>query len=169
MSNVAVKKDLGAQKELPVFTEIANRMEEVRKRAFELFEQRGREFGHDLDDWLAAEREVLGWPAAELKEKDSAYEMEVTLPGFTPKDVEVTATPNEVIVHACAEERKSGQNESVVWTEFGANDVYRRFAFPEGISADKITADFDNGLLRVMAPKSAFANEVSRKIPVAAG
>jgi Protein of unknown function (DUF2934) len=30
----------------------------IRKRAYELYEQRGREEGHDLDDWIAAEFEV---------------------------------------------------------------------------------------------------------------
>jgi len=32
--------------------------EQVRRRAFELYEQRGREDGHDLDDWLQAESEL---------------------------------------------------------------------------------------------------------------
>jgi hypothetical protein len=30
----------------------------IRKRAFQLFEARGRRSGHELDDWLQAEREV---------------------------------------------------------------------------------------------------------------
>jgi len=30
----------------------------VRRRAYELFEARGRQSGHELDDWLQAEREV---------------------------------------------------------------------------------------------------------------
>ncbi|HYL15132.1 MAG TPA: DUF2934 domain-containing protein [Terriglobales bacterium] len=34
--------------------------EEVRHRAYELYEERGRENGHDLDDWLRAEAEVRG-------------------------------------------------------------------------------------------------------------
>jgi len=29
-------------------------------RAYELYEKRGREGGHDVDDWLEAEREILG-------------------------------------------------------------------------------------------------------------
>ena len=32
--------------------------EEIRHRAYELYEERGRESGHDHDDWLVAEREV---------------------------------------------------------------------------------------------------------------
>jgi len=30
----------------------------IRLRAYELFEQRGKEHGHDLDDWLQAEEEL---------------------------------------------------------------------------------------------------------------
>jgi len=32
---------------------------EIRRRAYELYEQRGRMDGHELDDWLQAEAEVL--------------------------------------------------------------------------------------------------------------
>jgi DUF2934 family protein len=34
--------------------------EQIRHLAYELYEQRGREDGHDLDDWLQAESEVTG-------------------------------------------------------------------------------------------------------------
>jgi len=34
--------------------------EKIRKRAYEFFEVRGKEDGHDLDDWLKAESEVTG-------------------------------------------------------------------------------------------------------------
>ena len=32
----------------------------IRRRAYELFEKRGKESGHDLDDWILAESEVVG-------------------------------------------------------------------------------------------------------------
>lgn len=32
----------------------------IRRRAYELYEQRGRIDGFALDDWLRAEREILG-------------------------------------------------------------------------------------------------------------
>ena len=34
--------------------------EYIRLWAYELFEQRGREHGHDIDDWLQAEAEIVG-------------------------------------------------------------------------------------------------------------
>jgi len=37
-----------------------NLEEEIRRLAFEIYAERGREDGHDLDDWLHAEAEVTG-------------------------------------------------------------------------------------------------------------
>ena len=31
----------------------------IRKRALEIYERQGKQDGHELDDWLEAEREVL--------------------------------------------------------------------------------------------------------------
>jgi Protein of unknown function (DUF2934) len=40
-------------------TEINNE-EQIRIRAYELYEARGREDGHDQEDWLEAEAEITG-------------------------------------------------------------------------------------------------------------
>ncbi len=34
--------------------------QQIRQRAYGLYERRGRTDGHDLDDWLQAEREIKG-------------------------------------------------------------------------------------------------------------
>ena len=34
------------------------RLEKIRHRAYELYEARGREEGHDVEDWLQAEAEI---------------------------------------------------------------------------------------------------------------
>ncbi|MGZ4812630.1 MAG: DUF2934 domain-containing protein [Terriglobales bacterium] len=41
-----------------VRTETPDLEEEIRRRAYELYEERGRENGHDFDDWLRAEEEI---------------------------------------------------------------------------------------------------------------
>lgn len=40
--------------------------ERIRQRAYELYETRGREEGHELDDWLRAESELKGQKARAL-------------------------------------------------------------------------------------------------------
>ena len=37
---------------------VENAPEYIRKRAYQLFEMRGRQSGHQLEDWLQAEQEV---------------------------------------------------------------------------------------------------------------
>jgi HSP20 family protein len=136
-----------------VFQEIEKQFEEVRRRAFDLFERCGRGLGHALDDWLRAEHEVMGWPAAELTEADSNYDLAITLPGYEPKNVQVTATPSEIIVHASTETKKKAEKPTCIWTEFRSNDVYRRFELPEAIDVDKTTASLDKGVLHITAAK----------------
>lgn len=154
MAKIAVQKvEKRTAKALPVFEEMEKRFEEVRRRAFELFERRGRQLGRALDDWLNAEHEIFGWPAAELTEADSKYEVQITLPGFEATEVEVTATPSEIIVHAESKGAKKAEESKVLWTEFGPNNVYRCFELPELIDVDKTNATLENGMLHITAAK----------------
>jgi HSP20 family molecular chaperone IbpA len=138
MSQIAVKQVNGGSKEiLPVFGDLAKRFEAIERRAFDLFEKRGREPGHEVEDWLNAEHE-LGFPATELREKDGAYKLEIALPGFEAKEVQVTATASEIVVHAAAKQEKKGEKDNVPWTEFASADVYRRFELPNPIQPTKL-------------------------------
>lgn len=168
-NNVAVQKvEDQALKTLPVFEQIERRIEEVRRRAFELFERRGCELGHACEDWLQAEREIFGWPAAEMIEKDREYEFQMALAGFDAKAVQVTASPSEIIVHAQNELDKKTEESNVVWTEFVSSDVYRRFEIPQPIEVDKTRATLDKGILRITAAKAAAAAKQEPIMAVAA-
>jgi hypothetical protein len=50
-------EDSGVLEEVP--QESARRPANSRRRAYELYEQRGKRYGHALDDWLQAEEEVV--------------------------------------------------------------------------------------------------------------
>jgi len=158
MPNVEIQKLKDGQKaDLPLLQEFEKRFDQIRNRAFELFENRGRRFGRELDDWLKAEREVFGSAAAELVDKGSTYELQMALPGFDPKQVEVTATPDEIIVHAAASEEKQSDKENVVWSEFTSSDVYRRIPAPMPLNSEDATATLEKGVLRITAPKASEA------------
>jgi len=40
---------------------ILSLQEQIEARAHEIYLARGAEPGHELDDWLQAEREIMGW------------------------------------------------------------------------------------------------------------
>jgi HSP20 family protein len=155
MPQVAITKVNSSEKKtLPVFGEIAKRLEAVERRAFDLFEKRGRELGHELEDWLEAERELLGTSTAELTEKNGAYEIGIALPGFEAKDIEVTTTPNEVIVHAATKEEEKTQKDDRLWSQLRSNEFYRRFEVPVAINVDQVTAKLAAGMLHITVPKT---------------
>ncbi len=57
----------------PSFQELIEAIDEnIRRRAYQLFESRGREHGHDVEDWLLAESEITGqWPVSARKKNTS--------------------------------------------------------------------------------------------------
>ena len=44
-----------------VIFEASSLREQIEARAHEIYLLRGSEPGHELDDWLQAEREIMGW------------------------------------------------------------------------------------------------------------
>jgi HSP20 family protein len=157
MPQIEVKKVPAAgDRSLPIFEELDRLTERIRLEAYKLFAHRGASDGHALDDWLAAEREVC-WPSAELSEREGEYALKVALAGFAPADVTVTATPREIIVKAAHEHRASGDGETLRWSEFRSNDVFRRVALPSDVDVEKTSASFKDGLLEIVAPKARTA------------
>src|SRR5579862_1855509 len=79
------------------FESLLDRMDEVfnniTKRAFEIFEGNGRIFGHELDDWLKAEREFLHPVQIELTESGDSFDVQAEVPGFGEKDLEINIEP----------------------------------------------------------------------------
>ena len=154
---------------LPVFAEIDAQMDRIRQRAYEIYCERGFDPGRDLDDWLAAEREIC-WPAAAFEDEDDEYEIKVALAGFEPEDITVTATPREIIVRAVHESDDEMQT-GASWSEFRSNCVWRRFVLPEAIDPEEIEVEYENGLLEIEVPKAEATETVSpderkRVIPV---
>ncbi len=69
--NESAKKDPSRQAASSTALD-AERELHIRNRAYELYELRGMEPGHDLDDWLQAEQEILSADAPALVRKAAA-------------------------------------------------------------------------------------------------
>ena len=168
MPEITVQKIKDPVKQAPaIFADLEKRFGEVQQRAHELFLNRGHA-DRALDDWFAAEHELFGWSAAELSEKDDTYEIDFALAGFDGKDIQVTATPNEIIVRAETKETHEVEKDKVFWSEFGSKDVFRRFELPDPIDTDKVTATLDKGILRIKARKGVTAEKKNISVSVAA-
>ena len=100
MLHVAVRKlsDFEASSQ---FIDRWNRLfDTIRRNAFARFEERGGGSGRELDDWLAAEREALWTPPAELIETGNEYRARIGVPGFDAGEIQVTVMRDAIVVEA---------------------------------------------------------------------
>jgi HSP20 family protein len=140
----------------------------VARRAFELFETNGRVFGRDLDDWFRAERELLHPLYLDVSETDGTLNVEVEVPGFSEKDIEISLEPRRLTISATretAEERKKGKT---VYSERASNRVFRIVGLPAEVdtASTAIKATYDKGVLTLALPK--LAKPEARQITVEA-
>jgi HSP20 family protein len=157
MATVLIEKvrHLKGEKKPPAFAEVEKTTGQIRQRAFSLFTQHGGLPGFDLDNWLLAEREVLGPSAAELLESEKELKLRVAVPGAEARDLRVTATPEAIIVEANTRHEHSGSDGELRFCEFSENKLCRQFVLPSEIDVNKVSASLDKGILEVVAAKPA--------------
>ncbi len=156
MATIAVQKVKEVESaSLPILDEMRRMLSDVERKAFELFQHRGASLGHALDDWLQAERETLAAPPAELIETPDSFALRMAVPGFSAKQVQVTATPQELIVKAEHPSEEASSDARVCWSELPKNGkACRRIPLPAAIDIAKVTATLDDGMLLIKAAKS---------------
>jgi len=154
MTNVAVKKmEENKPTVVPVLEEMKATFEKIRKRAFEFFERRGGAPGFDVDDWVRAEHDLFWVPQAELLETETDFRLKVGVPGFDAKELNITAQVNEIVIQGETENREEKTEKGVYYSEFGTKSLYRRFVLEMPIEIGAVTANVDNGMLTIVAPK----------------
>lgn len=157
MATVLIERvrHLKGEEKPPAFAEVEKTTGQIRQRAFSLFTQHGRLPGFDLDNWLLAQREILGPSAAELVESEKQLKLRVAVPGAEARDLRVTATPEAIIVEANTRHDHSGTDGELHFCEFSENKLCRQFGLPSKIDVNKVSASLDKGILEVVAAKSA--------------
>ena len=70
----------------------------IARRAFELFEKRGREHGHDWEDWFRAESEFLCPVSIATSESDERLSIRANVFGFAEKELQVSVEPRRVAI-----------------------------------------------------------------------
>lgn len=99
----------------------------------------------------------------DILEKDDSYELEADLPGFDKKDVTVEFEKGYLTI-AASKEKKPVEGAKQVYSERAYGKLRRRFYFGE-IEEDKITANLENGVMKVILPKRVEKN-TSRSIAI---
>jgi len=82
------------------------------------------------------------------------------VPGLKAEDIEVTATPHELVIRGETSERNNGKKGETRFSEFSERKLFRSYDLPAGVDVDKINADLKDGMLMVDLPKAEPAKKV---------
>ena len=99
----------------------------------------------------------------DIVEKENEYELEADLPGFKKEDVTVEFEKGYLTI-AAHKEKNVVEGAKQVYSERAYGKLRRRFYFGE-IEDDKITANYENGVMKVILPKRV-EKSTSRSIAI---
>lgn len=85
---------------------------------------------------------------------NDALIVEAALPGIKPEDVDITVDDGTLSIRGTYhDEEREGEGENLL-SEIRRGSFYRTVSLPSGLEADKATATFEHGVLKLRIPKA---------------
>jgi HSP20 family protein len=138
-----------------------------------------REMDRLFDDFLAptaAEpRSFAGaltrgaFPSVDIEETKDGYKVSAELPGLDEKDVQISLRDNVLTISGEKREETTEKDGGRTWSERVYGRFERVIPLSAEIDADKVEAKFKNGVLTIMLPRSAKAQDQTRQIEIKPG
>jgi HSP20 family protein len=133
-----------------------------------------RNFSSWIDEFFNdAVRETVGnetgrmKPSVNVKETDEDFQMEIAAPGMDKDDFNLEIEEGLLKLHAeKKEEHEEKEGEKFLRREFSYSSFERSFALPENVDAEKIEANYNNGVLQLHIPKIEPAKPKRKRIEI---
>jgi HSP20 family protein len=132
----------------------------IARRAFEIFDGNGRWNGHDMDDWLKAESEVLHPVHLEISETDGALTVRAEVPGFAANELDIQVDGTRLQISGKHESKEESKKGKTVYSERCAKEVFRSVTLPAVVEGSKAKATLKDGILTIELPKASPAKSV---------
>jgi HSP20 family protein len=107
-------------------------------------------FGKDLEAPLS----TTAWnPLVDIFENDNEVIVKAELPGMNAKDIEVKLENNVLMLKGERRFEKETKEENYHRVEREYGIFSRSFALPTAVNGDKVTAEYKDGVLKIVMPK----------------
>lgn len=116
-------------------------------------------------DFFGSDANAIEAPAMNVVEKSGEFDVDLSVPGFDKKDINIEVNHNVLTVSARtkSENEEKDKDDKIVRQEFSASSFERSFVLPENVDTANISAKQDKGLLKIRLPKQKNAAEDSIK------
>ena len=93
-------------------------------------------------------------PAINVVEKEDKFVAKVELPGVQEEDVNVVVMGDVLVIEGEKEAESEVKKKGYAYSETSYGSFSRSISIPSIVDADKISANFDKGVLEIDLPKS---------------
>ncbi len=120
----------------------------IARRAFELFEKRNREHGHDWEDWFQAESELLRPVSITTLESADRLSLRANVFGFGEQELSVSIEPKRIVILG-KKEAAPAETKAVDWYP---DQIMRVIDLPTEVDPDGAVVELQTGLLTFELP-----------------
>jgi HSP20 family protein len=106
-------------------------------------------------------------PPCDLEETEGQYLISVDAPGMTKDQLQVELSGNTLIISGDKRSEKKEEKGERRYYERYQGHFERAFTLPDAAEAEKVEAEYRDGVLRIAIPKAAAAK--TRKIQIGEG
>jgi HSP20 family protein len=92
-------------------------------------------------------------PAVNVKETDTAFDLEVAAPGMKKDDFKLEVKEGMLYISAETKMEKEEKENDYTRREFSYSTFERSFWLPENVKSDNIKATYKDGILMITLPK----------------
>jgi HSP20 family molecular chaperone IbpA len=132
----------------------------IARRAFELFVKRGREHGHDWEDWFQAESELLRPVSISIFESADRLSLRANVLGFGENELQIGIEPKRVAILGKKEiPATQSKEEKTEQADFYPDQVLRVIDLPAEIDPEGAVVELQAGLLKFELPRAAKRTE----------
>ncbi len=103
--------------------------------------------------WEAPVATTTWNPSVDIFENDNEVVMKAELPGMNAKDIEVRLENNVLTLKGERHFEKETKEENYHRIECEYGTFTRSFAMPAAVNGDKVTAEYKDGILKIVLPK----------------
>lgn len=118
--------------------DIRRRMDEMMQRAYSGAEGEQAAFGMEMD----------------VSETEDAYEIDASVPGIKPEDIDVTLDNNVLTIRGQTKAEREEKGKTYHVRERRMGSFARSITLPSTVSADRIDARYEDGVLKLRLPKA---------------
>jgi HSP20 family molecular chaperone IbpA len=127
----------------------------IARRAYELFEARGREHGHDWEDWCRAESELLRPVSVAISQSHDRVRVRANVLGFSDNELRVSIEPHCITIlgrkDVSAPEIEGSKN---VYIDLSPDTILRVVELATEIVPEGARVELQGGMLRLELPKA---------------